>query len=243
MSEPNTNVDIEDVLTSIRRLVSEEAHDVVLEKVKPHGAADRLVLTPALRIAEPPVQVAEPEEVVITTVEAAPEVDEAPFVEVDPETEITDLDFTAEPEEIEFAEVEEVEVAPLRRPADNLPIDQKISELSAAFDRAKAEYEPEEGDVFGGIASPLPWAETHPSDQLSGKAAGEGPLDDDAFDEDDASDSDDEVPMFDQEVLRAMVAQIVREELQGELGERITRNVRKLIRREINRALAIQDLE
>lgn len=241
MSEPNTNVDIEDVLTSIRRLVSEEAHDVVLEKVKPHGAADRLVLTPALRIAEPPVQPLEPEET--AEAEAEPEVDEAPFVEVEPEVEFADMDTAAEPEVAVFADVEDVEVAPLRRPADNLPIDQKISELSAAFDRAKADYEPEEGDVFGGIASPLPWAETHPSDQLSGKAAGEGALEDaDDFDDEDASDSD-EGTMIDQEVLRAMVSQIVREELQGELGERITRNVRKLIRREINRALAIQDLE
>ena len=33
------------------------------------------------------------------------------------------------------------------------------------------------------------------------------------------------------------------EELQGALGERITRNVRKLVRREIQRALTAQDLE
>ena len=43
--------------------------------------------------------------------------------------------------------------------------------------------------------------------------------------------------------LRDMVTDIVREELQGPLGERITRNVRKLVRREIQRALASQDFE
>jgi cell pole-organizing protein PopZ len=47
---------------------------------------------------------------------------------------------------------------------------------------------------------------------------------------------------LDEESLREMVADIVREELQGALGERITRNVRKLVRREIHRALAAQDL-
>ncbi|MEM9349043.1 MAG: hypothetical protein AAGA47_02190 [Pseudomonadota bacterium] len=47
---------------------------------------------------------------------------------------------------------------------------------------------------------------------------------------------------IDEEMLRDLVADIVRSELQGELGERITRNVRKLVRREINRALAGQDL-
>ncbi len=49
--------------------------------------------------------------------------------------------------------------------------------------------------------------------------------------------------VLDEEALRDMVAEIVRQELQGALGERITRNVRKLVRREIHRALATQDLD
>ena len=44
------------------------------------------------------------------------------------------------------------------------------------------------------------------------------------------------------EMLRDMVSEIVRRELQGSLGERITRNVRKLVRREIYRALEARDL-
>jgi hypothetical protein len=40
-----------------------------------------------------------------------------------------------------------------------------------------------------------------------------------------------------------MVSDIVRKELQGVLGEQITRNVRKLVRREINRALLSQDFD
>lgn len=47
---------------------------------------------------------------------------------------------------------------------------------------------------------------------------------------------------LDEDALRELVASIVREELQGALGERITRNVRKLVRREIHRALAAHDL-
>jgi hypothetical protein len=39
--------------------------------------------------------------------------------------------------------------------------------------------------------------------------------------------------LLDEETLRRIVAEAVREELQGVLGERITRNVRKLVRREI----------
>ncbi|MFD3190261.1 hypothetical protein ACFMPD_08295 [Sedimentitalea sp. HM32M-2] len=48
---------------------------------------------------------------------------------------------------------------------------------------------------------------------------------------------------LDDEALRDMVADVVREELHGALGERITRNVRKLVRREINRALAGREWE
>ncbi len=51
-----------------------------------------------------------------------------------------------------------------------------------------------------------------------------------------------DVAMPDKDALRKLVAELMREELQGELGERITRNVRKLVRREIKRALTARDL-
>lgn len=49
--------------------------------------------------------------------------------------------------------------------------------------------------------------------------------------------------LLDEDTLRDLIAEIVREELQGALGERITRNVRKLVRREIHRALTSQDFD
>ncbi|MGR3519963.1 MAG: hypothetical protein ACU0B5_07130 [Roseovarius sp.] len=49
--------------------------------------------------------------------------------------------------------------------------------------------------------------------------------------------------LLDEEALRDLVAEIVRQELMGTLGERITRNVRKLVRREIHRALSSQDFD
>jgi len=48
--------------------------------------------------------------------------------------------------------------------------------------------------------------------------------------------------MLDEEALRQLVAEIIRQELQGALGERITRNVRKLVRREIQRAMTSNEL-
>lgn len=51
--------------------------------------------------------------------------------------------------------------------------------------------------------------------------------------DDDAPGGRSAAPILDEESLRSLVNQIVREELQGELGDRIGRNLRKLIRREI----------
>lgn len=48
---------------------------------------------------------------------------------------------------------------------------------------------------------------------------------------------------LDEETLRRIVAEVVREELQGALGERITRNIRKLVRREIRLVLAADELD
>lgn len=45
-------------------------------------------------------------------------------------------------------------------------------------------------------------------------------------------------PLIDEAALRAMIAQVIRTELRGDLGERITHNVRKLVRREVLRVLA-----
>ena len=58
---------------------------------------------------------------------------------------------------------------------------------------------------------------------------------------DDSAEDDD--AFITEDVLREIVRDMIREELQGPLGERITRNVRKLVRAEINRALASRDFD
>ena len=50
------------------------------------------------------------------------------------------------------------------------------------------------------------------------------------------------IAAIDQDALRALVVDIVHDELSGALGERITRNVRKLVRREINRVLTSREM-
>lgn len=57
----------------------------------------------------------------------------------------------------------------------------------------------------------------------------------------DESNEDDEEILLDEETLRQMVQTIVREELQGSLGDAITRNIRRLIRREIHAYFDVKD--
>ncbi|KFI34276.1 hypothetical protein CG51_03960 [Haematobacter missouriensis] len=63
-------------------------------------------------------------------------------------------------------------------------------------------------------------------------------------------DLDDDIGLFaddrsvlDDEHIRMLVAEVLREELQGSLGERMTRNVRKLVRSEIRKAFAEREFE
>lgn len=49
--------------------------------------------------------------------------------------------------------------------------------------------------------------------------------------------------VIDEDMLREIVGRLVREELQGTMGERITRNLRRMVRREIARALALKDYD
>ncbi len=89
---------------------------------------------------------------------------------------------------------------------------------------------------------------TDPADEAgaASQSLGEGTPDDAAatFDADSIAASifgDDAV--IDEAVLRELVADIVRQELQGKLGERITRNVRKLVRREIYRVISSESFD
>lgn len=122
----------------------------------------------------------------------------------------------------------------------------KVEALSAAMHSVGEQgWEADGGDTAdqAGLpeTEPLEWR-----DADAGSDADEVPAVEAAVVDNDADDtrlfSDDET-VLDEAMLRELVADIVRQELQGALGERITRNVRKLVRREINRALSVQDME
>ena len=140
---------------------------------------------------------------------------------------------------------------------------QKIAELEAKVARSSGQWEPDgvSRDPYAGTnIETLEWQDHYDTgdDEADGDEALTSP-DQDGSEADfaadtlaeeavteaalDALDADSgEESYLDEESLRELVADIVRSELQGALGERITRNVRKLVRREIQRALAAQDL-
>lgn len=330
MSDPVTNAQIEDVLSSIRRLVSEDTRQNLRPShaerasARPSPMGDKLVLTPALRVAEPDEFVAtEPnEEDEHTAAEAAfqpadagdqPlasddglqveelswEVDgglESDAVEIEAELEVDlepDTDF--EEETALEVDVEEVDVTPWRDPDARLfdaagvtpvaglteeeapeaadvagaepsadsDLSRKVAALEKMIARQDETWEPDgvQGDEYSGTRiEAMTWEDVTP-DASEDDAFRETPptsgysepehaaMSDpeiDFDDEDDDGEPDlfaDTGAMIDEAALRELVADIVREELQGALGERITRNVRKLVRREIHRALSIQDLD
>ncbi|MGR3661331.1 MAG: hypothetical protein ACU0CA_09135 [Paracoccaceae bacterium] len=53
----------------------------------------------------------------------------------------------------------------------------------------------------------------------------------------------DEDIFVDEDLLRRVVSDIVRDELQGKLGESITRNIRRMVRREIEQTLSLRKLD
>ncbi|MFZ5965063.1 hypothetical protein ACOXXX_19125 [Thalassococcus sp. BH17M4-6] len=165
----------------------------------------------------------------------------------------------SEPEMTEEAAASEPEEAPEDPPAVHaqpMPsLEQKVAELEAMIAQSGGDWEsdaPGDGDNAAFLHEPdepMAWQDySEPEDTpVSDARVAYLNLRREAEDEDGSDDTADlgadEAPMLDEEMLRDMVADIVRQELQGALGERITRNVRKLVRREIHRALISQQLD
>ncbi|MFN3938016.1 MAG: hypothetical protein ACK4KW_10585 [Gemmobacter sp.] len=221
MSERMTNPEIEDVLSSIRRLVSEDLRPARGAVRKP-----RLVLTPALRVVEAP---------------SPPEPDPVP----------------AGPEALEdrIAELESI----LARRMQEFEADEGDAFLPPAAGLGwplAARNAGVDGPVAvraGGTAdppdtSPVPVAvveQDHPQITAPDLTAAEDPVHADPTPAEPANGEglfDDPADVIDEEMLREIVRSVLREELQGPLGERITRNVRKLVRIEVHRALEASEM-
>jgi len=164
--------------------------------------------------------------------EAAPEPlsDAAADAYADPEPDLADRFWAAEAEDMDPGEPDFPETAPRAEAPD-------------WQDNPVPDTQPRRLHLAGGLG----WGATPPVSAagrgwLRGEPEETDLLEADEDDEDGLFD-DVEETVLDEAALRALVSEIIRQELQGTLGERITRSVRKLVRREIQRALASRDFE
>ncbi|MGR3714136.1 MAG: hypothetical protein ACU0A6_13570 [Shimia sp.] len=204
-----------------------EAHDVSLEH------ADEVSSEDVFAIADNHEQTSEDH----AAGAGADEQEEAGFVEI----EDSDEDNAGIEEPFDFKKVLEARLVHWRDGDENLdarvedePVDSDYAETSADDWGVEAPLEtPSTQPAYEGVIHTI---ETQVHDEVAEEIVAVAA---DA----DLGESLEDPAVIDEEVLREMVADIVRQELQGALGERITRNVRKLVRREIHRALAAHDLD
>ena len=131
------------------------------------------------------------------------------------------------------------------KPNGSPHLEATIAELEVAVATQSDDWEAEEGEAFEGGA----WADSAFQGAETDSDADIVSAEPDAPAEDrkgvpsllEASENPSANPI-NEAALRALVVDIVHAELSGELGERITRNVRKLVRREINRVLTSREV-
>lgn len=235
MNEALSRREIEDVLSSIRKLVSHAPE-------RPGGAASgddsaagpaagTLVLTSALRVADAPEA-------------AAPPVSEQDTATV-PEASLSE-DMVSSPESApELEDAAEVGTARTRAALDALR-----STIGPAPDAApESPDQPETGDSVSdspvaresSIDDALEATLARLEQALSSSSQSSASAADQKTASGAAADGSDD-PVIDEAMLYQIVAHIVRQELQGELGEKITRNIRKLVRAEVARELHLRNL-
>jgi len=282
MSDPVTNIEIEDVLSSIKRLVADtDRHEapVLAENPAPSRQAPRFVLTPDFRIGKEDkheASIESPDE------ESPAPVTAAPTLVLGPEDAVARASLEATIAELEAA----VTAQPDEWELDGSEVKTEVTWESAGFvsraalaaaesDTSVSKPEPltlTEDDLVAEDAptpkieaveeTPAPKIEavedTPEEEEFTFRRSKPAPVAVETIDHGDelaeiaepAMDPDAELetylsgnPSIDEKLLHEMVQRVVREELQGHLGERITRNVRKLVRREIHRVLTNQDFD
>lgn len=285
--------EIEDVLSSIRRLVSEDLRPAAKADPQPAAAtpaapaADKLLLTPAFRVVSgdeegqadaeaseltaeedvlPPASdpASDPAEALVDSIQEAVVEETASDVMQDVVARLGaavgqgDEEWESpvgDPPAWESAPADEAPRSVNRlhfQPTQDDSTDDFLEPATDAFaaqepEAFDAEPYAEVEEIAESVVAPRRVV-TPPSDGWADQAEAEvrASLENDTQDEaapEDASMFAGAEMTFDEEVLRDLVRDIIREELAGTLGERITRNVRKLVRTEIARALAVREFE
>ena len=297
MAEGVANVEIEDIVSSIRRLVSDENQPQRSESAP--ETSGKLVLTPSLRVLPDPEDVGLEEESEDVAPEEVSDAAASLALESDPDPEPTLNALEATIAELEAAvgehgmewEPDGSENEPVLDPPpamfrslyrgaarDEPEIENKEAEINdslhALDDTVAAEFRPSdeppevadatatdadtveqsiETSVMPEGAQELDDPATAPATDTDAEGRGKpelAPLElgEPATHADLQSaavaeeDEEDEV-LLDEDILRDMIASIVREELQGSFGAEITTNLRRMIRTEIHRYFDVRDDE
>lgn len=258
MSEALSSSEIEDVLSSIRRLVSDDMRPAPAQAVD----ANKLLLTPSLRVV--------PAETHADLDAPPPAIDEvmaqlsAGVARQDDqwENEIGDTSLES-PAQAEAAAQDwqdhqiDAYAEPLPDVLEQAPVETgdvltEAPALTPIVDADPWEQSGDEADApatepwtAGTIEPDAAWADEAEQavlEELNDPPQGAAPYQAQDADEIVLNEADEgEVPV-DEAMLREIVRDVLREELQGRLGERITRNIRKLVRAEIARVMAAEEL-
>jgi hypothetical protein len=216
MSEAMTNPEIEDVLASIRRLVAQD------RRPRP----ERLLLTEEFRVRQ-------------ANIPAPPQFPQAPAGAPESAPSAAPALGEVSAEMVRAARLEPEAPPPPAAPppADRSALAAVLDELEARIPPAAAPEAPTERRAAAPASEQAPEFAARPGsgadappDPSAGPTATSGEI------------VGDDVAFIDEDDLRQLVARIVREELRGQLGERITAQVRKLVRAEIARALDERNL-
>lgn len=143
-----------------------------------------------------------------------------------------------------------------REPLPHAELSAKIAALETAIARTQDQWEPDGDarDTYAGSSSlAMRWQDDVELDGMGKPIVGNSAVDPGTTG---AVESEDDEQIIDENTLRLMVTEIVqqllseqivadavRKELQGDLGTRISQNIRKLVRREIHLALTAKGLE
>lgn len=271
MSDPMTNIEIEDVLSSIRRLV---AQDQAPQRAPMPG---RLVLTPAQRVDDVGAARAGQAEGGLAMIGASDD-GERPGTSA-----AGDPDAGAAPEGPQSMAEGSVGAGNIAQPqpgpqAAVLPdtpgrdaddgagarmqsLEETVAELEAAMLRHESDWEVDEPGSGAAewqgeaVLAGLAFLRSSSSAAAPETTGPEGPtvpeaavpahvLGDDLEDVEEhaagwqPSQAPDPEEILDEEMLRHLIAEVLREELRGELGRKITSSLRGMIRREVQMALS-----
>lgn len=253
MSEAEKTPEVEDVLSSIRRLVADGPR-VVHERPQPlvaNAQAPEPIQEPQIDALQSPLEVSDEPVSFVDAINAS-------IAEISEESEET----SNVEAETRAAHVNAFLANETEKPSEIAEPDENLMQKSEPFvlraDMAAEIEQHAEPEVAEEPQLPEEVVLTeHDNTQAEYEAAAQDfPEDTDAFPKfEDIADaeieqeialdtnSNTDAQFIDEDALRDIVSELVRAELQGDLGDRITRNVRKLVRREIHHALATRDFE